>query len=141
MKNHNGASMKIKVKNYHFKNLYNKLYDSDWLDAELTIINSTGKVSINLELLLVEELERIINWLNQILNKNNVTNKLEFVDPNLRLKLLTRSSMPVLKVMYNINENIIECWELLIKTADINKLVNELKITINNYPCRCGFIH
>ncbi len=141
MKNHNGASMKIKVKNYHFKNLYNKLYDSDWLDAELTIINSTGKVSINLELLLVEELERIINWLNQILNKNNVTNKLEFVDPNLRLKLLTRSSMPVLKVMYNINENTIECWELLIKTADINKLVNELKITINNYPCRCGFIH
>ena len=141
MKNHNGDSMKIKVKNYHFKNLYNKLYDSDWLDAELTIINSTGKVSINLELLLVEELERIINWLNQILNKNNVTNKLEFVDPNLRLKLMTRSSMPVLKVMYNINENIIECWELLIKTADINKLVNELKITINNYPCRCGFIH
>ena len=141
MKNHNGDSMKIKVKNYHFKNLYNKLYDSDWLDAELTIINSTGKVSINLELLLVEELERIINWLNQILNKNNVTNKLEFVDPNLRLKLLTRSSMPVLKVMYNINENTIECWELLIKTADINKLVNELKITINNYPCRCGFIH
>ena len=133
--------MKIKVKNYHFKNLYNKLYDSDWLDAELTIINSTGKVSINLELLLVEELERIINWLNQILNKNNVTNKLEFVDPNLRLKLLTRSSMPVLKVMYNINENTIECWELLIKTADINKLVNELKITINNYHCRCGFIH
>ena len=141
MKNHNGDSMKIKVKNYHFKNLYNKLYDSDWLDAELTIINSTGKVSINLELLLVEELERIINWLNQILNKKNVTNKLEFVDPNLRLKLMTRSSMPVLKVMYNINENIIECWELLIKTADINKLVNELKITINNYPCRCGFIH
>ncbi len=141
MKNHNGDSMKIKVKNYHFKNLYNKLYDSDWLDAELTIINSTGKVSINLELLLVEELERIINWLNQVLNKNNVTNKLEFVDPNLRLKLLTRSSMPVLKVMYNINENTIECWELLIKTADINKLVNEFKKTINNYPCRCGFIH
>jgi hypothetical protein len=141
MKNHNGDSMKIEVKNYHFKNLYNKLYDSDWLDAKLIIINSAGKVSINLEFLLVEELERIINWLNQLLNKSNVTNKLEFIDPNLRLKLMTRSRIPVLKVLYNVNETTIECWELIIKTADINKLVNELKKTINNYPCRCGFIH
>ncbi len=141
MKNHNGDSMKIEVKNYHFKNLYNKLYDSDWLDAELIMINSTGKVSINLELLLVEELERIINWLNQVLNKNNVTNKLEFIDSNLRLKLMTRSRIPVLKILYNVNETTIECWELILKTADINKLVNELKKTINNYPCRCGFIH
>jgi hypothetical protein len=141
MKNHNGDTMMIEVKNYHFENLYNKLYDSDWLDAELIMINSTGKVSIKLELLLVEEIERIIDWLIQVLNKSNVTNKLEFIDPNLRLKLMTRSRIPLLKVIYNINETTIECWELILKTDDINKLVNEFKKTINNYPCRCGFIH
>lgn len=63
MKNHNGDTMMIEVKNYHFENLYNKLYDSDWLDAELIMINSTGKASIKLELLLLEEIERIIDWL------------------------------------------------------------------------------
>ena len=41
MKNHNGDNMNIEIKKYHFKDLNNKLYDSDWLDAELIISNDS----------------------------------------------------------------------------------------------------
>lgn len=133
--------MKIHVINYQFDNLYNKLYDSDWLEAELIMIISKRKIKINLEFLIIEELERIYFWLIQILNKNYADSKLEFIDPNLKFKIMTRSKIPVLKIIYYMNDTKIECWELIINTANINSLANKINKIIINYPCRCGKTH
>jgi hypothetical protein len=141
MKNHNGDIMKIHVINYQFDNLYNKLFDSDWLEAELIMIISKRKIKINLEFLIIEELERIYFWLIQILNKNYADSKLEFIDPNLKFKIMTRSKIPVLKIIYYMNDTKIECWELIINTANINSLANKINKIIINYPCRCGKTH
>jgi hypothetical protein len=141
MKNHNGDVMKIHVINYHFHNLYNKLYDSDWLDAELIMIISKRKIKINLEFLILEELERIYLWLIQIGNKENMDIKLEFIDANLKFRILTRSKIPILKIMYCISDTKIVCWELIINTANLNSLANNMKTIINRYPCRCGKTH
>ena len=141
MRNHNGDILKFEVKGYHFKNLHNKLHDSDWLDAKLIMIISKRKIKINLGFLIIEELERIYSWLNQILNKTNMDCKLEFIDPNLKFRIMTRSKIPVLKIIYYINETKIECWELIISIDNLNNLANEIKAIINNYPCRCGMIH
>ncbi len=141
MKNHNGDLMKIHVIKYQFDNLYNKLYDSDWLEAELIMIISKRKIKINLEFLIIEELERIYYWLIQILNKKLADSKLEFIDPNLKFKIMTRSKIPVLKIIYYMNETKIECWELIINNSNIISLANNIKTLINNYPCRCRKTH
>ena len=141
MKNHNGDLLKIHVIKYQFDSLYNKLYDSDWLEAELIMIISKRKIKINLEFLIVEELERIYYWLIQLLNKNYADTKLEFIDPNLKFKIMTRSKIPVLKIIYYTNTTIIECWELIINNVNIISLATNIKTLINNYPCRCGKTH
>jgi len=132
--------MKINVKKYKFDNLYNKLYDSDWLEAELIMIISSRKIKINLEFLIVEELERIYFWLIDKLNNRGTGTKLKFIDPNLKFKIMTRSNMPVLKVIYYLNDSI-ESWELLINPANISSLASCIKTIIINYPCRCGKTH
>ena len=124
MRNHNGDILKFEVKGYHFKNLHNKLHDSDWLDAKLIMIISKRKIKINLGFLIIEELERIYSWLNQILNKTNMDCKLEFIDPNLKFRIMTRSKIPVLKIIYYINETKIECWELIINKSNTFMLLH-----------------
>jgi hypothetical protein len=54
---------------------------------------------------------------------------------------MTRSKIPVLKIIYYMNDTKIECWELIINTANINSLANKINKIIINYPCRCGKTH
>jgi hypothetical protein len=141
MKNHNGDNMNIEIKKYHFKDLNNKLYDSDWLDADLKIKNVAGSKKINLEFLLVEELERIVFYLMELANNNYSKTKLEFIDPNLKLKLFTRSKIKVIKVLYYRGDRNIEAWELIANKVNLIKLADEIRMLVVAYPCRCGFTH
>jgi hypothetical protein len=141
MKNHNGDNMNIEIKKYHFNDLNNKLYDSDWLDAELIISNDSDIKKITLELLLVEELERIVVHLMELANNNYSKTKLEFIDPNLKLKLFTRSKTNVIKVLYYWGDRNIESWELIANKVNLIKLADEIRMLVVAYPCRCGFTH
>jgi uncharacterized protein (UPF0128 family) len=141
MKNHNGDKMIINVKAYHFEDLQNKLHDSDWLDAELIIKNGNKIQIITLEFWLVEELERLQNWLENI-SENKFTNKtLDFVDPNLNFKLMKRSNKSVVKAIYKLNGINKIVWELLVTKENFVKLISEIKTTLMKFPCRCGFKH
>lgn len=141
MKNHNGDSMRIDIKKYHFDNLYNKVFDSDWLDAELVIKNDIEETKIKLEFLIIEELERIINWLLELSNNGIIDRQLNFIDSNMKLKLFTRSKIKVVKMLYNLNNNTIESWELIVTKTNLLLLADEIKKIIVAYPCRCGLIH
>jgi len=141
MKNHNGDNMNIEIKKYHFKDLNNKLYDSDWLDADLIIKNSADNKKIKLEFLLVEELECIVFYLMELANNNYLKTKLEFIDPNFKLKLFTRSKIKVIKVLYYYGDRNIESWELIANKVNLIMLADEIRMLVVAYPCRCGFTH
>jgi hypothetical protein len=141
MKNHNGDSMMIEIKKYHFKELNNKLYDSDWLDADLIIKNGADSKKIKLEFLLVEELERIVFYLMELANNNYLKTKLEFIDPNFKLKLFTRSKIKVVKVLYYWADRRIDTWELIANKVNLIILADEIRMLVVAYPCRCGFTH
>lgn len=141
MKNHNEDKMIISVKAYHFKDLQNKLYDSDWLDAELIIKNENKIQIITLEFWLVEELERLQNWLENISENKFMNKTLDFIDPNLNFKLMKRSNKRVVKAIYQLNEMNKIVWELLVTKENLVKLISEIKNILINFPCRCGFKH
>ncbi len=141
MKNHNEDKMIISVKAYHFKDLQNKLYDSDWLDAKLIIKNENKIQIITLEFWLVEELERLQNWLENISENKFMNKTLDFIDPNLNFKLMKRSNKRVVKAIYQLNEMNKIVWELLVTKENLVKLISEIKNILINFPCRCGFKH
>lgn len=141
MKNHNEDKMIISVKAYHFNDLQNKLHDSDWLDAELIIKNGNKIQIITLEFWLVEELERLQNWLENISENKFMNKTLDFIDPNLNFKLMKRSNKRVVKAIYQLNEMNKIVWELLVTKENLVKLISEIKNILIKFPCRCGFKH
>lgn len=138
MKNHLNNELLINIISYRKKNSYNKLYDSDWLKAELIIVNDGNTFKTPLNFLIVEEIERIIQWLNDIEKPNEGIKTLEFIDPKMKLRQITRSNIKVLKFIYDTNSKMKECWELIINTSNIFILKQEFHDILTKYPCRCN---
>jgi hypothetical protein len=141
MKNHLNNELLINIISYRKKNSYNKLYDSDWLKAELIIVNDGNTFKTPLNFLIIIEIERIIQWLNDLEKPNETIKTLEFIDPKMKLKLMTRSNMKVLKLVYETNSNMKECWELIINSRNISILKQEFQDLLTKYPCRCNLTH
>ena len=141
MKNHLNNELFINIISYRKKNSYNKLYDSDWLKAELIIVNDGKTFKTPLNFLLVEEIERIIHWLTDIQKQNKTIKTLEFIDPKMKLKQITRSNIKVLKCIYDTNSNMKECWEMIINSSNLSILKKEFKDLLTKYPCRCNLTH
>lgn len=138
MKNHLNNELLINIISYRKKNSYNKLYDSDWLKAELIIVNEGKTFKTPLNFLIVEEIERIIQWLNDIEKPNETIKTLEFIDPKMKLRQITRSNIKVLKFIYDTNSTLKESWELIINSNNISKLKQEFQDLLTKYPCRCN---
>ncbi len=141
MKNHLNNELLINIISYRKKNSYNQLYDSDWLKAELIIVNEGKTFKTPLNFLIVEEIERIIQWLNDIEKPNETIKTLEFIDPKMKLRQITRSNIKVLKFIYDTNRTIKECWELIINSSNISILKQEFQNLLIKYPCRCNLTH
>ncbi len=141
MKNHLNNELLINIISYRKKNSYNKLYDSDWLSAELIIVSNGNTFKTRLNFLIVEEIERIIQWLNDIEKPNETIKTLEFIDPKMKLRQITRSNIKVLKFIYEANCTMKECWELIINSGNISILKQEFQDLITKYPCRCNLTH
>jgi uncharacterized membrane protein (UPF0127 family) len=131
--NHNGEKLEFKIEKYHIRNSKNKLYDSDWLELELSI----RQEKYNVDFFLVEDLERILYWM----TNNNSKKKLGFVDRNLIFMKVKRNATPFFKVIYYSTEKEFTSWDLEINKTNIEnfKIIIEQKIKM--YPCRCGQEH
>lgn len=139
--NHLGNKFEINISNYHFENNHYNQFDSDWLDAGLIMKNGNETFKIKLEFLIIEELERIVHWLSKILEDKTEKKSLLFVDPNLKFRIMTRSKINVLKIIYEIDEFELAVWELIITKENILLLIDQLREDLRLFPCRCLHSH
>jgi hypothetical protein len=139
--NDSNETLEIIVSGYHITNSHNKRYDSDWLDAELIIKNEYGVFIKQLEFLIVEELERMEVWLKNIFENKIQSKELDFVDPCLKLKLMKRSGIQVIKIIYETSESNKEVWEMRANENEIPQFIKGLNNILIKFPCRCGAKH
>lgn len=137
--NHLGDKFEINISNYHYENNHSNQFDSDWLDADLILKNGNETFKINLEFLIIEELEKMVHWLSKILEDKTEKKTLLFVDPNLKFRVMTRSKINVLKVIYEIDEFELAVWELIITKENILSFIDQLREDLRLFPCR--FLH
>lgn len=139
--NHLGNKFEIKISNYHFENNHSNQFDSDWLDADLIIKNGSETFNIKLDFLIIEELERMEHWLLSIMNGNTEVKSLQFVDPNLKFRTMTRSNIHVLKVIYEVDEFELAVWELMITKENLLFFIDQIREDLLRFPCRCEHNH
>jgi hypothetical protein len=140
--NHLGETFELRIEKYHLElsEIEIKLFNSDWLDTEISINNKDGEFSKPLECFLIEDLERILDWISGIEHKT--TKKyLYFVDSLLVFMRTKRNNVPFMKVIYHLNEIDFVSWDLEINTENVLEFKNKIQQNLKIYPCRCGMVH
>jgi hypothetical protein len=142
LKNHLGETFELRIEKYHLElsEIEIKLFNSDWLDTEISIKNKEREFSKPLEFFLIEDLERIFNWLSGVENETT-KKKLYFVDSQLVFMRTKRNNVPFIKVIYHLNEIDFVSWDLEINTKNILEFKNKIQQNLKIYPCRCGMEH
>ena len=118
--NHLGETFELRIEKYHLElsEIEIKLFNSDWLDAEISINNKEGAFSKPLECFLIEDLERILDWISGIEHRTS-KKKLYFVDSQLVFMRTKRNNVPFLKVIYFLTDKDFVSWDLEINKENI----------------------
>jgi hypothetical protein len=142
LKNHLGETFELRIEKYHLElsEIEIKLFNSDWVDAEISINNKEGMFSKQLEIFLIEDFERILDWISGIENKTTKKN-LYFVDSQLVFMRTKRNNVPFMKVIYHLNEIDFVSWDLEINKENILEFKNKIQQDLKSFPCRCGIQH
>lgn len=140
--NHLGETFELRIEKYHLElsAIEIKLFNSDWLDSEISINNNEGAFSKPLEVFLIEDFERILDWISGIEQK--ISKKyLYFLDSQLVFMRTKRNKVSFIKVIYHLNEIDFVSWDLEINTKNILNFKNKIQQDIKLFPCRCGMEH
>ena len=142
MKNHLGETFELRIEKYHLElsEIEIKLFNSDWLDIEISIHNKERAFSKPLECFLIEDLERILDWISGIEHRTS-KKKLYFVDSQLVFMRTKRNNVPFLKVIYFLTDKDFVSWDLEINKENILDFKNKIQQSLKIYPCRCGMEH
>lgn len=140
--NHLGETFELRIEKYHLElsEIEIKLFNSDWLDSEISINNNEGAFSKPLEGFLIEDFERILDWISGIEQKTS-KKYLYFLDTQLVFMRTKRNNVPFLKIIYYVTESDFVSWDLEINKGNISEMKNELKQNLKIFPCRCGMEH
>ena len=138
-----GEKFEINIFKYYLEDHYNQAYSSDWLDAELNLSIGDENFTVKLEFLTLEELERMQYWLQKVIDLKEGNKTLLFVDPNLKFKVMTRSNIKVLKVIYEnaFEEIALASWELIITKQNLLFFIDQIREDLQRFPCRCNQRH
>lgn len=140
--NHLGETFELRIEKYHLElsEIEIKLFNSDWLDVEISIINKVQAFTTPIEIFLIEDFERILDWISGIEQKTS-KKYLYFLDTHLVFMRTKRNNVPFMKVTYHLNEIDIVTWDLEINTENILEFKNKIQQNFKIYPCRCGMEH
>ena len=142
LKNHLGETFELRIEKYHLElsDIEVKLFNSDWLDVKISIKTKNGILSKSLDCFLIEDLERISDWISGIEHKTT-KKKLCFVDSQLVFMRTKRNHVPFIKLIYYLTESDFLSWDLEINKANILEFKNKIQQKLKIYPCRCGMKH
>lgn len=142
LKNHLGETFELRIKKYRLElsEIEIKLFNSDWLDAEISIKNKERAFMTPLEFLLIEDFERILDWISGIEHKT--TKKyLYFLDTQLVFMRTKRNNIPFIKVIYHLTDKDFISWDLEINEENLLDFKNKIQQNLKIWPCRCGMVH
>ncbi len=142
LKNHLGEIFELRIEKYHLElsDIEFKLFNSDWLEVKISIKTKNGIFSKPLDCFLIEDLERISDWISGIEHKTT-KKKLYFVDSHLVFMRTKRNNVPFIKVIYYFTESDFVSWDLEINKANELEFKNKIQQDLKVYPCRCGMEH
>ena len=123
--------VELKIHDYVFPNLYNKLFECDWVKANVSFKTTHSLISFPLELFLIEDIKRILNFLDSHLDNNT----LYFADSEIVMKIYMENKVKYFSIIYTKNTLNIN-WKIKFHFKNKTIMQTQLMKLLSDFPSR-----
>ncbi len=128
-----------------YKNPYDPeaTWANDWLDCGIKVLIDGEEKNLPLNLLMVEELEGFIDWMQNIIDKTSTQTFFQFLDTELCFEHTRTNYSQQLRMKYGLEKGFIFHVDLPISESSIvvATKIEEIKELLSRFPCRCNLKH
>lgn len=128
-----------------YKNPYDPeaTWANDWLDGGIKVMNDGEEKNLLLNLLIVEELEGFIDWMQNIIDKTSTQTFFQFLDTELCFEHVRTDHTQQLRMKYGLENEFLFFADLPLTENSIvvATKIEEIKELLSRFPCRCNLEH
>ncbi|MCX2680063.1 hypothetical protein OOZ15_08950 [Galbibacter sp. EGI 63066] len=140
----NDQSVELRITNYEFPEITDCKYDANWLLIQLKIKSNCGNWETTDPSLFTWEVERIIDWFNDLYADQTTETNLSFLEPNIAFQLIkNQGNLKTIRLKFDLElqqkdvENEKECFvDCEMNNAELKRAANGLKKELEAYPQR-----
>lgn len=135
--NHQNETFRICIEDY-MKPFNPELYfDSNWLRGEIEFLSAHHRNIIQLEFMQVEELIRLLDWIEKTVDKEKRDGTIfYFIDPLMKFRLWKRGRKELLKFIYHSEDKSTFTWELLLNEENVQEFKDQIQELLIKFPIR-----
>jgi hypothetical protein len=135
--NHENEVFKLSIAGYRLPFNPGKYFESNWLKGRIGISKDGQTKVIQLEYLQIEELMKLMEWIEQMKNKVNRTGTIfEFTDPTMKFRLWKRGRTKTIRFIHHSEEKDTYSWEMIINDKNVSSMKGQLGQILLKHPIR-----
>lgn len=112
-------------------------YENNWLKGEIEISSGDERNIIPFEFMQVEELIRLLEWVEKTADKEKRDEKtLIFIDPLMKFRLWKRGRKEFLRFICHSEDESIYTWDLILNEENVLKFKTQIQELLIQFPIR-----
>jgi hypothetical protein len=137
LENHENKVFKLSISDYMLPLKPDNYFENNWLKGEIEISSVDSKNIIPLEFMQVEELIRLLEWLEKIADKEKRDETtLIFIDPLMKFRLWKRGQKELLRFIYHSEDKSIYTWDLILNEENVLEFKTQIQELLIHFPIR-----
>ena len=135
--NHNNETFQLSISDYMLPFNPDQYFESNWLKGNIEISSKRNKYLIRLETLQIEELVKLLAWIEQLIDKVKRNQTIfSFIDPNMKFRLWRRSNIETIRFIYHSEQKDIYSWEMILNDKYVTDFSNQINEILIKFPFR-----
>jgi len=135
--NHQNESFRICIQDYMLPFNPDNYFDNNWLKGEIEISSGDSKNIITLEFMQVEELIRLLDWVEKMTDKEKRDETtLLLIDPLMKFRLWKRGQKEHLRFIYHSEDKSIYKWDLILNKENVLEFKTKIQELLTQFPIR-----
>jgi hypothetical protein len=135
--NHHYESFRLKVLGHMLLPRTDSYYNNNWLKAEIALSGKDYTKKIRLELLQCEELTRLKEWMESLLDRENRREPLlDFLDGDIEFRVGARDGKELIRFVYYTKRHDNHYWAMDLNPENIRGFNTQIQEIITQYPLR-----
>lgn len=135
--NHENKVFKLSISEYMLPFKPDNYFDNNWLKGEIEISSGDSKYIIPLEVMQVEELIRLQEWVEKTADKEKRDETtLFFIDPLMEFRLWKRGRKEFFRFIYESEDKYIYKWDLILNQENVLEFKTQIQELLTQFPIR-----